>query len=79
MHLCCYSLIFILLVTLGKDRIIPNISIDYPSTLGLYLGYKVINVHHLITILFIYIKGNFKALSRSFTNIVARNSLICLL
>ena len=94
-----------------------------PSTLGLYLGYKVINVHHLITILFIYINGIFdiisclwsnlicyysqfqevlfnnaivimgrknlnprsanqlryKALGRSFTNIVAKNSLICLL
>ena len=70
MHLRCYSLIFILLVTLGKDRIMPNISIDYPSTLGLYLGYKVINVHHLITILFIYIKGIFDIICCLWFNLI---------
>ena len=43
MHLCCYSLTFILLVTLGKDRIMPNISIDYPLNIRTLLrlqGYQ---------------------------------------
>ena len=43
MHLCCYSLTFILLVTLGKDRIMLNISIDYSfniRTLPRLQGYQ---------------------------------------
>ena len=55
MHLCCYSLIFILLVTLGKDRIMPNISIDYPlniRTLPRLQGYQCLSFNNYFIYLY---------------------------